>query len=90
MLEVAFLAAHLLWMTTEDDMERLYDMITVDAARAMGLDDFGLEVGAPADMVVLEAPSVLEALRDHRQPVYVIRNGEVVNVEAYKARSRSD
>ena len=65
MLEVAFLAAHLLWMTTEDDMERLYDMITVDAAEAMGLKDFRLDVGASADMVVLEAPSVLEALRDH-------------------------
>ena len=46
MLEVAFLASHLLWMTTEDDMERLYDMITVDAARAMGLDDLRIEVGA--------------------------------------------
>ena len=78
MLEVAFLASHLLWMTTEDDMERLYDMITVDAARAMGLDDLRLEVGAPADMVVLEAPSVLEALREHRAPAHVIRNGRVV------------
>ena len=78
MLEVAFLAAHLLWMTTEDDMERLYDMITVDAARAMGLDNLRLGVGAPADMVVLEAPSVLEALRDHRAPVHVIRNGRVL------------
>ena len=78
MLEVAFLASHLLWMTTEDDMECLYDMITVDAARAMGLDDLRLEVGAPADMVVLEAPSVLEALREHRAPAHVIRNGRVL------------
>ena len=78
MLEVAFLASHLLWMTTEDDMGRLYDMITVDAARAMGLDDLRLEVGAQADMVVLEAPSVLEALREHRAPAHVIRNGRVV------------
>ncbi len=78
MLEVAFLASHLLWMTTEDDMERLYDMITVDAARAMGLDGLRLEVGAPADMVVLEAPSVLEALREHRAPVHVIRSGRVL------------
>ena len=77
MLEVAFLASHLLWMTTEDDMERLYDMITVEAARAMGLD-LRLEVGGVADMVVLEAPSVLEALREHRAPVHVIRNGRVL------------
>ena len=86
MLEVAFLAAHLLWMTTEEDMERLYDMITVEAARAMGLSDLRLEVGAPADLVVLDAPSVLEALRDHGAPVCVIRNGKVVDVEALKAR----
>jgi len=79
MLEVAFLASHLLWMTTEDEMERLYDMITVDAARAMGLDDLRLEVGAPADMVVLSTPSVLEALREHRAPVHVIRDGKVVD-----------
>ena len=78
MLEVAFLASHLLWMTTEEDMERLYDMITVDAARAMGLDELRLEVGAPADMVVLDAPSVPEALREHRAPVHVIRGGRVL------------
>ena len=86
MLEVAFLAAHMLWMTTEDDMERLYDMITVDAAQAMGLHDLRLEVGRPADMVVLEAPSVLEALREHRAPVYVIRGGKVVDVGAFNPR----
>ncbi len=85
MLEVAFLASHLLWMTTEEDMECLYDMITVDAARAMGLDEVRLEVGAPADMVVLNAPSVLEALREHRAPVHVIRNGKVVAVDALNA-----
>ena len=82
MLEVAFLAAHMLWMTTEEDMERLYDMITVDAGRAMGLEDLRLEVGCPADMVVLDAPSVLEALREHRAPAHVIRNGRVLEAEA--------
>ena len=34
MLEVAFLAAHLLWMTTNRELETLYDMITGNAARA--------------------------------------------------------
>ncbi|NIQ93099.1 MAG: cytosine deaminase, partial [Desulfuromonadales bacterium] len=31
MLEVAFLASHLLWMTTAAEMETLYDMITTKA-----------------------------------------------------------
>ena len=81
MLEVAFLAVHLLWMTTVADMEQLYDMITVDAARAMGVE-FGLKIGAPAHLVVLDAPSVLEALRYHAAPAAVISHGQVVDVAA--------
>ncbi|NLG93907.1 MAG: amidohydrolase family protein, partial [Acetomicrobium flavidum] len=55
MLEVAFLAAHLLWMTTFDDMNVLYDMITTRAAKALGIDDYGLEEGKAAHLVVLNA-----------------------------------
>lgn len=78
MLEVAFLASHLLWMTTSADMEKLYDMITVDAAKAIGIQDHELKVGAPANLVVLNAPSVLEAFRSHEPPAYVISIGKMV------------
>jgi len=77
-LEVAFLASHLLWMTSRDDIDRLYDMITVDAARAIGLPDHRLAVGARANLVVLEAADVVEALREHAAPRHVIREGVVV------------
>jgi len=89
MLEVAFLASHLLWMTTSSDMEKLYDMITVDAARAMWIQDHKLEVGAPTDLVVLNAPSVLEALRSHEAPAYVISRGKIV-AEAGVSRTSAD
>jgi cytosine deaminase len=79
MLEVAFLASHLLWMTTAADMETLYDMITVSAAQAMGLKDFGLKVGAPAHLVVLSERSVLEALRGHEAPLFVVSHGALVD-----------
>ncbi len=78
MLEVAFLAAHLLWMTTATQLETLYEMITTRAAQAMGLADHVLKTGAPADLVVLDQPSVLEALRYHGAPRYVIHNGIVI------------
>jgi cytosine deaminase len=81
MLEVAFLASHLLWMTTAADMETLYDMVTTRAAAAMGLRDFALRPGAPAHLVVLDAPSVLEALRTHAAPLHVISHGRVVGQE---------
>jgi cytosine deaminase len=79
MLEVAFLASHLLWMTTATEMETLYDMATVNAARAMGLGDVSLRPGAPADLVILGQPSVLEALRHHERPAFVVSNGKVVS-----------
>ena len=80
-LEVAFLASHLLWMTSRDDIDRLYDMITVDAARAIGLQDHRLAVGAQANLVVLEAPDVIEALREHAPPRVVVREGVVAALD---------
>ncbi len=88
MLEVAFLAAHLLWMTTARDLEKLYDMITVDAARAMNVRGFRLEVGAPAHLVVLDAANILEALRDHAAPAHVISHGRLVDRAALEALAR--
>lgn len=79
MLEVAFLNSHLLWFTTREDMETLYDMVTTNAARAIGLNDFGLKIGAPANLVVLDQPNVLEALRFHEKPAYVISHGKLVD-----------
>lgn len=82
MLEVAFLAAHLLWMTTAAEMDQLYEMITTAAARAMGLSTFALQVGAPAHLVVLGVPTVLEALRYHEAPAAVISHGRLVDAAA--------
>lgn len=79
MLEVAFLAAHLLWMTTNRELETLYDMVTVNAARAMNIQDHALKMGAPANLVVLSAPNVLEALREHDAPLYVISHGTLID-----------
>ncbi len=82
MLEVAFLVSHLLWMTTRSDMEILYDMVTTSAARCIGLDSFELKVGSPAHLVVLDEPNVLEALRNHQPPKWVISHGKLVDQDA--------
>jgi cytosine deaminase len=78
MLEVAFLASDLLWMTTPGDIGTLYEMITTRAVRAIGLRDFGLREGGPAHLVVLDAEDELEALRDHRKPAVVISHGNLI------------
>ena len=83
MLEVAFLGSHLLWMMTPQDRELLYDMITLNPARIMRLEGYGLSPGNPADLVVLDARDLREALAYHSEPLYVIRNGAV----RYETRS---
>ncbi len=84
MLEVAFLNSHLLWMTTRKEMDTLYDMVTTEAAKCIGLDNFTLKVGAQANLVVLDEPDVLEALRNHASPAWVISHGKLVDQDAIK------
>jgi cytosine deaminase len=81
MLEVAFLNSHLLWFTTREDMEVLYDMVTRNAAKCIGLKNFEVKVGAPANLVVLDQPNVLEALRFHEHPTHVISHGKLIDQE---------
>lgn len=85
MLEVAFLASHLLWFTSSQDIHTLYEMITVNAARCLGLREFEIKVGAPANLVVLDRPDVIEALRFHEAPLYTISHGKLVDTEMYRS-----
>lgn len=80
MLEVAFLAAHLMWMTTFQDMEILYNLITTKAAEALGIKEFELKAGNKANLVVLDAESVWEALWSHQAPLHVIKNGRDITL----------
>ena len=89
MLEVAFLAAHLLWMTTNRELETLYDMVTLNAAQSINVSDHELKIGASANLVVLDAPNVLEALREHTIPRYVITNGFLVDRARMKSVSQT-
>ena len=89
MLEVAFLASHLLWMTTRPEMEILYDMITTKAAECIGIKDFALAVGNPAHLVVLDVPNALEAFRYHEAPTHVISHGKLVDTEKMRKMGRA-
>lgn len=79
MLECAFLGAHTLWMFTPEEIQTLYDMVTVLPGRGIGLNDHVLKVSAPANLVILDQPNVNEALRFHEAPAYTISHGKVVD-----------
>ena len=79
-MEVAFLASHLLWMTTRPEMEIIFDMVTTKSFKAMGIEH-ALKAGAEAHLVVHDQPNVWEVLRFHEAPAYVISHGKVVDRE---------
>ena len=54
-------------------------MITVKAEQAMKVNDHLLKVGNQANVVVLGAPNVLEALREHSAPICVISQGKLID-----------
>ncbi len=51
-------------MGGESDMTAALDMVTVAPARILGRQDHGLAVGCRADLVVLDASTVAEAVGD--------------------------
>lgn len=82
MLEVAFLASHLLWMMSRQDREIIYDMITSNAAKVLGIQRHGIAVGNPANLVVLGATDLREAFAYHSEPAYIVRDGAVLREES--------
>ncbi|MEU7867288.1 cytosine deaminase [Dactylosporangium sp. NPDC049140] len=77
-LQAAFVLAHLGHMSGDAELPRLIDMITVNPAAALGLEDYGLHVGGPADLVVFDAPSAVDAVRLVAPRYLVLRAGREV------------
>ncbi len=77
-LQAAFVLVHLGQMSGDQELRRLIDMITVNPAAALGLPDYGLRIGGPADLVVFDAPSAADALRLVAPRTLVLRGGQVV------------
>jgi cytosine deaminase len=77
-LQAAFVLVHLGHMSGDTELRTLHDMITVNPAAALGLDDYGLRVGGPADLVVFDAPTFADALRLVAPRYLVMRAGRVV------------
>ena len=79
MLQAANLLLHTAHLSGRAQIPQLFDMITINSARTLGVEgEYGIEQGKPADLVVLNAPSELEALRLLPECLWVIRRGKVV------------
>jgi cytosine deaminase len=77
-LEVGQYTAHVAQLTYLPELETVFDMIGVNAARAMRLEGYGVEVGDRADLCVIDAPTVREALRLIPPRRFVFYGGRLV------------
>jgi cytosine deaminase len=66
---------HVAQMTSQAAMRQCFDAVTVNAARVMGLERYGLEAGCDASFVLLQARSPIEALRLRATRLQVWRRG---------------
>jgi cytosine/creatinine deaminase len=85
MLEVAFLAAHILGENTTGSMDRLFDMITTRAADVLRFRSHRLEEGARANVVVLDGSDLREVFTRHRPPLFVITGGRLIGSNRFES-----
>jgi cytosine deaminase len=78
MLEVAHMGLHVAQMTSQAQMRACFDAVTVNAARVLGLAEYGIAEGRPADLVLLQARDPVEAIRLRATRLMVMRGGRVV------------
>lgn len=77
-LQVALVTAHAAQLGTPDEIAAALRMVTDDAARLLRLPAYGLAPGCRADLVILDAESPRDALREQAARRWVLRGGGVV------------
>jgi cytosine/creatinine deaminase len=78
MLDVAHMAVHAAPMTSREAIRWTFDAVTETPAKILGLEGYGLKVGANADLVLLQARDPIEAVRLRATRLLVMRRGRVI------------
>ena len=75
LIRMANLHANVLQIAGPDRLRECFAMLTERSARLLNLADYGLEVGNPADIVVIDAVTPEQAIAEIRQPVVAFKRG---------------
>lgn len=80
MLEVAAMGLHVCQMTGTVEIDACYDMVTWNGAKTLDLSaEYGVEVGKPANLIVLDANDRYDAIRRRANVSYVISQGKLLS-----------
>src|SRR5580693_3126130 len=75
LIRMANLYANVCHVSRPDELAGCLDMITGSAARLMRLQDYGITLGGPADLVCLDAGNPTDAVATLAQPLWGIKRG---------------
>jgi cytosine deaminase len=75
LIRMANLHANVLQIGQPAQLRECFAMLTERSARLLNLRDYGLAVGNPADIVVIDAQSPEQAIAEIRQPLAVFKRG---------------
>jgi cytosine deaminase len=78
MLDRAMMIAYRANFRHDEELAFAFDMVTAAAARVLGVAPYGIAVGNPADLVVVEAGSLAEAVATRPRRKMVIKAGRIV------------
>jgi cytosine/creatinine deaminase len=76
LIRIANLYANVAQVAQPHELTDCFHMITDRSARILNLRNYGVEIGNPADIVVIDAPSPEKAIAEIRQPVAVFKRGK--------------
>lgn len=75
LMRQANLYANIVQRATDADIRATWGMFTSSAARLMRQADYGIAVGNPADLVVADAPTAVDAVREVAPVLHVFKRG---------------
>jgi cytosine deaminase len=75
LLRMANLYANICQVGARGDVRECFNMITSRSAALLRLDDYGVEVGKAADLVVLDCEDPESAVAELAQPIYGFKRG---------------
>ena len=78
MLERAMLIGYRANFRHDHELRLAFEMVTVAAARVLGVKDYGIRAGGPADFVAVEAGTLAEAVAARPRRKWVMKAGRVV------------
>ena len=75
LIRMANLYANIARLGRAEEIAGCLEMVTTFAAKLMNLPDYGIAVGGPADLVVLDCRDAASAVAELSQPLFALKNG---------------